>query len=256
MVETSNLIQERNLTNNVLLAGFGNPKEVLKDAWVFMNSSLSEGLPLAIGEAALSGIPIVATEVGATALVLTDPDNPATHYGEVVAPNDPTALARAQITLLAMMGQWTKYTGETVTPVPVLPVAPTPKDVVWITKRMHDQTPSRQKLGLLSRGVVLRSFHGNRYLREHEQMYWIQWHHARMRADLKLQEKDFSRYQFGATPRMTFAGEDKVALLEDSGGGKMVRWQDFAPIAKRKKQKKVRRRQGRMRSPSVEMTEV
>ncbi|RDI83168.1 hypothetical protein Vi05172_g6780 [Venturia inaequalis] len=261
MVETSNLIQERNLTNNVFLAGFGNPKEVLKDAWVFMNSSLSEGLPLAIGEAALSGVPIVATEVGATALVLTDPDDPATRYGEVVPPNDPTALARSQITLLAMLGQWTKYTDESLTKIPVLPVEPTPADVVWITKRMHDQTPSRRKLGLLSRDVVLRSFHGNRYLREHEQMYWIQWHHARMRADVKLMAKDFSRYKFGAVPKLSFAGEDKVRLLEEGEEGK-IKWQDFAKVVRKKKEKKTKKAKARMRrgarteTPSFEMTEV
>ncbi|TID17874.1 hypothetical protein E6O75_ATG10519 [Venturia nashicola] len=252
MVETSNLIQERNLTNNVFLAGFGNPKEVLKDAWVFMNSSLSEGLPLAIGEAALSGVPIVATEVGATALVLTDPDDPATRYGEVVPPNDPTALARSQITLLAMMGQWTKYTGEPARSVPVLPVAPTPTDVTWITKRMHDQTPSRRKLGLLSRDVVLRSFHGNRYLREHEQMYWIQWHHARMRADSRLQETDFSRYRFGAIPRMTFEGEDKVR----EGIGK-VKWQDFKKVSRKKKKgKKSGQCRDRVTARGLEMSQV
>lgn len=92
-------------------------------------------------------------------------------------------------------------------------------------------------------------------------MYWIQWHHARMRADVKLREKDFSRYQFGAIPRMMFAGEDKVRLLEEGGEGKMVKWQDFKPIIKkRRKVKKVARRRmrggDRTRSPSFEMTEV
>jgi glycosyltransferase involved in cell wall biosynthesis len=94
-LEMEKLIVERNLSEHVVLAGFGNSKEVLKDAWLFMNSSISEGLPLAIGEAALAGVPIVATEVGATALVLTDAEDPTQRYGEVVPPNDPVGLARA-----------------------------------------------------------------------------------------------------------------------------------------------------------------
>jgi glycosyltransferase involved in cell wall biosynthesis len=257
-IETNNLIQERNLTNNVFLAGFGNPREVLKDAWIFMNSSLSEGLPLAIGEAALSGIPIVATEVGATALVLTDPDDPNTRFGEVVAPNDPTALARAQINLLAMLGQWTKYTGETA-PIPTLPIAPTETDVEWISKRMVEQTDARRRLGLLSRDVVLRSFHGKRYLREHEQMYWIQWHHARMRRDTELKAKDFSAYQFGAVPQLRFAGEEKVLRPEreeevdaaETGMGAMIRWQDFRDMTKEEREERKRsRRRGTVQSRS------
>ncbi|KAF2157779.1 glycosyltransferase family 4 protein [Myriangium duriaei CBS 260.36] len=172
-LETTTLINTRGMSGKVTLAGFGSPKEVLKDAWLFMNSSLSEGLPLAIGEAALSGIPIVATEVGATALVLTDPDDPTKRYGEVVPPNDPEALARAQITLLAMLGPWTAYTHDD-TPPPPLPDTFTPNDVEWITKRMYEKQEDRKALGLKLREVVLRSFHGKRYLREHEQMYWIQ----------------------------------------------------------------------------------
>lgn len=62
-LEMAKLIVENNLSERVILAGFGKPKEVLKDAWLFMNSSISEGLPLAIGEAALAAVPIVATEV-------------------------------------------------------------------------------------------------------------------------------------------------------------------------------------------------
>jgi glycosyltransferase involved in cell wall biosynthesis len=242
-LETNNLIQERNLTSNVFLAGFGNPKEVLKDAWVFMNSSLSEGLPLAIGEAALSGIPIVATEVGATALVLTDPDDSTTRYGEVVPPNDPAALARAQVNLLAMLGEWTKYTGETA-PTPTLPIEISASDVVWILKRMHDKTKERQALGLKSREVVLRSFHGNRYLREHEQMYWIQWHHSKMRSDEMLKSKNMSSYEFGAQPALRFSDVDAKDLdgegkdLKKEEAARHIPWQRFPKELKKKTKKR------------------
>lgn len=162
-IETEKMINDLGIQRTVKLGGFGKPTEVLKDAWLFMNSSLSEGLPLAIGEAALSGVPIVATEVGATAQVLTDADDPSILYGEVVPPNDPVALARAQLSLLAMLGPWTKYTQDD-TPPPPLPSVFTARDVEWITQRMYDKAADRKKLGLRLRDVVQRKFNGDRYL--------------------------------------------------------------------------------------------
>lgn len=199
-LEMEKLIVDNNLTEHVVLAGFGKPSEVLKDAWLFMNSSISEGLPLAIGEAALAGVPIVATEVGATALVLTDPNNPEQRYGEVVPPNDALGLARAQIAILSMSGPWAKFTdyGEG----PPLPDVITPgEDVEKLTARFYKYAEDRRKLGLLSREVVLHSFHGSRYLREHEQMYWIQWHLAQMRANKDLKAKPF---RFGAPEHLRY----------------------------------------------------
>ncbi|KAF4554721.1 Hypothetical protein D9617_3g017890 [Elsinoe fawcettii] len=220
-LETTTLINTRGMSGKVTLAGFGSPKEVLKDAWLFMNSSLSEGLPLAIGEAALSGIPIVATEVGATALVLTDPDDPSKRYGEVVPPNDPEALARAQISLLAMLGPWTAYTHDEVKP-PPLPETFTPEDVAWITKRMYEKVEDRKALGLKLRDVVLRSFHGKRYLREHEQMYWIQrkWAETRRRGLISKMHPGASGV-FGGDGLYAYdvAAEEEQAVRP--------RWQDF-----------------------------
>jgi len=185
-IDMAGLIESCNLTDRVILKGFGKPQKALEDAWLFMNSSLSEGLPLAIAEAALAGVPIVATAVGATSLVLTDPDDPALRYGEVVPPNDPTALARAQISILAMAGPWAKFSGDvdkrgSVLPHLHVPETITSRDVEWLSKRMYEKQEARLQLGLLGRQVVLRGFHGKRYLREHEQMYWVQWHLAHMR---------------------------------------------------------------------------
>jgi glycosyltransferase involved in cell wall biosynthesis len=235
-IETYQLIADRNLGGNVFLKGFGNPKEVLKDAWLFMNSSLSEGLPLTIGEAALTGIPIVATEVGGTALVLTDPDDKACKYGEIVPPNDPLSLAQAQINLLAMLGHWAKYTDD-IAPLPKLPDRIRADDVDWITKRMYEKTADRQKLGLKCREVVLKSFHGARYLREHEQMYWIQWHMARMNADERLYLQARLSFPFGVPEQLRYNADgrftNRVDELDEEGrqvlnkGVKKIRWQDF-----------------------------
>ncbi|KAH7134435.1 hypothetical protein EDB81DRAFT_903410 [Dactylonectria macrodidyma] len=218
-LEMEKFIVDNNLSGKVILAGFGNPREILKDAWLFMNSSISEGLPLAIGEAALAGVPIVATEVGATALVLTDPNNPDQRYGEVVPPNDPLALARAQISILSMVGQWTKFTDEAdqKTDIPTLPDEITPTDVEWLTKRFYAKAEYRRELGMLSRKVVLHSFHGNRYLREHEQMFWVQWHQSKMRSDEDLRARSYSRFKFGTpTPLRYLEEEDAEAAAEEA----------------------------------------
>ena len=220
-VETEEMITSLGIGNTVKLGGFGSPKEVLKDAWLFMNSSLSEGLPLAIGEAALAGIPIVATEVGATAQVLTDVDDPSIRYGEVVSPNDPVALARAQISLLAMLGPWAKYTTDAAgTPMPELPSKFTEEDVEWITKRMHDKVEDRRALGMKLRDVVLRKFNGGRYLREHEQMYWIQRHFAEQRQDADLQSLAASHPKYNQPLHPKFV-EEKLTNWPTH------RWQDF-----------------------------
>ncbi|KAH0294534.1 glycosyltransferase family 4 protein, partial [Aureobasidium sp. EXF-3399] len=220
-LETTTLINSRNLNGKVILAGFGSPKEVLKDAWLFMNSSLSEGLPLAIGEAALSGIPIVATEVGATALVLTDPDDSTKRYGEVVPPNDPEALARAQLSILGMLGPWAEYTTDKIKP-PPLPDLFKPEDVRWILARMYEKADDRRALGLKLRDVVLRSFHGQRYLREHEQMYWIQrsWAETR-RCATKISRHPPANDAFGESNDFEYDDE------ADTGENAKARWQDF-----------------------------
>jgi hypothetical protein len=225
--EVIKLIQEYRLGENVLLKGFGKPDEVLRDAWIFMNSSISEGLPLAIGEAALAGVPIVATEVGATALVLTDPEKEGTRYGEVVPPNDPSALARAQISLLAMVGPWAAFT-ETKEACP-LPEDVGPGEAGWLSRRMVEKMEDRRKLGLLSRGVVIKSFNGRRYIREHEQMYWIQWYLAQMRGDASL--VNTSRFRFGARPEWTYWDGTNVGGEEAEDGAPRDKWHGFGGVA-------------------------
>ncbi|KAH6983617.1 hypothetical protein BKA56DRAFT_672274 [Ilyonectria sp. MPI-CAGE-AT-0026] len=213
-LEMEKFIVDHNLSGKVILAGFGNPKEVLKDAWLFVNSSISEGLPLAIGEAALAGVPIVATEVGATALVLTDTENPDRRYGEVVPPNDPMALARAQVAILSMVGPWTQFTDEAEmkTNAPTLPDEITPDGVKWLCDRFYAKSEYRRKLGMMSRQVVLHSFHGSRYLREHEQMFWVQWHQSKMRSDDYLRVQATQRFKFGTPAPLRYVEDNENAI--------------------------------------------
>lgn len=171
--ECQEILACKGLGPSVTLRGTADPAMVLANTWLFLNSSVSEGLPLALGEAALTGAPVVCTDVGASLRVLTDPDT-GKRYSEVVAPNDAYGLARAQINLLAMLDEWAQYAGDDPNnPAPVLPHKPTPRDVEIITKRMYDKTAERRKLGMMARDIVQKSFGGERYLREHEQMLWI-----------------------------------------------------------------------------------
>ncbi|KAF1955380.1 hypothetical protein CC80DRAFT_93164 [Byssothecium circinans] len=171
--ECQEILACKGLGQSVALKGTADPAMVLANTWLFLNSSVSEGLPLALGEAALTGAPVVCTDVGASLRVLTDPDD-GKRYSEVVAPNDAYGLARAQINLLAMLDEWTQYAEDPPDkPAPVLPHKPTPRDVEIITRRMYEKTEQRRKLGMMARSIVQKSFGGERYLREHEQMLWI-----------------------------------------------------------------------------------
>ncbi|KAI9794230.1 MAG: hypothetical protein M1816_006156 [Peltula sp. TS41687] len=175
--ECQEIVASKALRDNCVLRGTADPAKVLEETWVFMNSSISEGLPLALGEAALAGAPIVCTDVGASLRVLTDPDD-LKRYSAVVAPNDVRSLARAQIQILAMIGEWAQY-AEDDGPAPVLPASPSPGDVRVITQRMYDKGEDRRKLGMMAREIVQKSFSGDRYLREHEQMLWIGKHRSK-----------------------------------------------------------------------------
>ncbi|KAJ5930600.1 Glycosyl transferase family 1 [Penicillium verhagenii] len=169
--ECQEIIASKGLRGRVTMRGTADPMKVLEKTWLFLNSSLSEGLPLALGEAALTGAPVVCTDVGASLRVLSDPDD-FSRFSAVVAPNDALALARAQISMLALLGEWSQYAGDDEV-APILTSAPTPKDVAIITRRMYEKTAQRRELGMKTRQIVQKSFSGARYLREHEQMLWI-----------------------------------------------------------------------------------
>lgn len=173
-VECQELIASKNLGEHCILKGLGRPDVALQDAWVFLNSSISEGLPLAMGEAALTGVPVVCTDVGASFCVVTDEES-GERFSEVVAPNDSESLARAQISVMALVGQWSEYgEDEPGFSVPVLEYpTPKPESVAAIHSRMIEKQEQRRKLGMMGRKNVLKNFSSERYLREHEQMLWI-----------------------------------------------------------------------------------
>ncbi|KAL4804605.1 hypothetical protein BDV18DRAFT_153061 [Aspergillus unguis] len=171
--ECQEVIASKRLRQHVVLKGLGNPSVVLQDAWLFMNSSVSEGLPLAMGEAALTGAPVVCTDVGASFCVVTDRAM-GKRFSEVVAPNDYDSLARAQIRVLALLDPWSPFAeDEPGTIPPTLEFHPTPDQIRAISDRMYAKVEQRRKFGMLGRANVQNSFSSDRYLREHEQLLWI-----------------------------------------------------------------------------------
>ena len=172
--ECQELIASKGLRDHCVLKGLGNPSLVLQDAWVFLNSSISEGLPLAMGEAALTGVPVVCTDVGASFCVVTDLTS-GERFSEVVPPNDAESLARAQISIMGLLDKWAVHAQDAPGSSPPVLSYPNPsrEEVKQITRRMYEKTEQRRALGMMGRDNVLKNFSSERYLREHEQMLWI-----------------------------------------------------------------------------------
>lgn len=73
-----------------------------------------------------------------------------------------------------MIDDWAQYANDDPSHLaPILPHKPTPADVEILTRRMYEKSDQRRKLGMMARDIVQKSFSGERYLREHEQMLWI-----------------------------------------------------------------------------------
>ncbi len=89
--ETSSGIRERGLSERVRLLGVRQDiPDLLRAADGFVLGSAWEGLPIVLLEAAASGLPIVATDVGGNREIVMDPAG-----GRLVPARDPRALAEA-----------------------------------------------------------------------------------------------------------------------------------------------------------------
>ena len=237
--ECQELITAKNLSKSVVLKGLGDPHVALQDAWLFLNSSISEGLPLAMGEAALTGVPVVCTDVGASFCVVTD-ESTGKRFSEVVAPNDSESLARAQINVLACIGQWSAYAEDAPgTLVPALEYpSPTPATVAAINARMYEKQPQRRKLGMMGRTNVLNNFSADRYLREHEQMLWIgkllSPSYQRRNPQVLFQRPALRPVSLGASESLSFQNWDRMSrgtrrMLDSGDSGIATRPSSFSP---------------------------
>eukprot|EP00741_Cyanophora_paradoxa_P012256 tig00020604_g11843.t1 len=158
------------LEANVTLCGLGNSPIVLPRGWLMLNSSRSEGLPLALGEAGLCGLPVVCTDVAGSKEIIQVPEDPSRVFGALVPPVDHAALARAQLEVFCMTGYLPELAGEP-RPGPSL-------DALLrggpgaLRARMAEAKLLRQRLGMRYRANVAASFGLDRYKREHEQQIW------------------------------------------------------------------------------------
>ncbi|KAJ3129659.1 hypothetical protein HK100_008491 [Physocladia obscura] len=168
-------IKELNLEANVFLKGLGNATNVLPTGWIFVNSSITEGLPLAIGEAGLCGLPVVCTDVGGSREVVSDLKTGAV-YGAVVPPSRPRQLALGQLEVFAMTNGLDSFVDPTRKIMPVVNVIDLleeGKDA--LAKRIADPEINalREKLGEMFRHKTMSVFSIARYCREHEQVLWL-----------------------------------------------------------------------------------
>lgn len=82
------LLDQHGLRERVSLLGERDPAEAVAASDVACSSSLGEGFPNVVGEAMAAGVPVVATDVGDSRVLLGD-------GGLVVPPESPAALAQA-----------------------------------------------------------------------------------------------------------------------------------------------------------------
>jgi glycosyltransferase involved in cell wall biosynthesis len=89
------------VTDRFVFAGFrSDVDELIRDAAILAQSSLTEGLPNVVLEACAAGVPVVATDVGGTREVVTEGIN-----GHLVPAGDPRLMARRVLELLGDPGR-------------------------------------------------------------------------------------------------------------------------------------------------------
>lgn len=185
-------IASNGLGGNVFLMGSGLAPKVLPRGWVFLNSSASEGLPLALGEAGLAGLPVVCTDVGGSYEVVSDSERT---YGGIAPPRDPEKLARAILKVLSM----TDELGD----VGLSTFAGKPEE---LESRIYESSKERRLLGMKYRCYVKTKFGIDRYLREHEQV--IAWSAL---CNQEMQKVDKSKANSKDASSTLYAGEEPKA---------------------------------------------
>ncbi|KAJ3333123.1 hypothetical protein HDU93_008790 [Gonapodya sp. JEL0774] len=172
--ECTSLIASYNLQKHVLLKGLGNPGAVLPTGWVFVNSSITEGLPLALGEAGLCGLPVVCTDVGGSREVISDLKTGVV-YGAVAPPSRPRQLAQGILSVLAMIDGLDSIVGESSSLSVHDFIARGPQGMAELESRITNEATKvmRHKLGMMLRERTMQKFSIAKYWRVHEQMLYL-----------------------------------------------------------------------------------
>ncbi|KAI9346990.1 hypothetical protein BDR26DRAFT_92204 [Obelidium mucronatum] len=175
-------IKDLNLESNVTLKGLGNPALVLPTGWIFVNSSITEGLPLAIGEASLCGLPVVCTNVGGSLEVISDLKTGAL-YGAIVPPSRSRQLALAQLKVLGMTDGLDSFVDPSRSDSPMVSVQDLIASPEALETRIMDPEIGklREQLGEMFSKKTQSVFSIARYCREHEQVLWLGALYARLK---------------------------------------------------------------------------
>lgn len=107
--ECHNVIQSLGLEQRVCFRGFQGPDHIMPQLGLVVLTSISEAFPLVLIEAFASGVPVVATDVGACREMIegrTPEDRALGAAGAVVPIADPEATAEAAIALLTNEVAW------------------------------------------------------------------------------------------------------------------------------------------------------
>ena len=104
--EMESYVHEHHLDSSVILTGnVFNAYQYLPAFDVFVLSSLSEGLPLAVLEAMIAKLPVIATDVGAVKDTITN-------KGKLIPSTDTAALASAMQEYIELENQQLKFLGD------------------------------------------------------------------------------------------------------------------------------------------------
>ncbi|KAL3151781.1 hypothetical protein ABBQ38_012755 [Trebouxia sp. C0009 RCD-2024] len=94
------LISKLGMEDHVVLKGVAKPSEILRQGWMYLQSSISEGLPISILEAGMSGLCVVCTDVGGCAETMSDGRS---SFGRLLPARNHKLLAYAQLEVMAML---------------------------------------------------------------------------------------------------------------------------------------------------------
>ena len=103
------LVANLDLQENVKFLGFQKVEDIFRQIGLLVLTSISEALPLVILEGYASGVPAVATDVGACRELIEGgcpADQALGRSGDVVPIANPEAVARAALPLLQDEGAW------------------------------------------------------------------------------------------------------------------------------------------------------
>ena len=111
-LECLSLIKTLNLENNIKFKGFQKLEEIFSQVGILTLTSVSEGMPLVVIEGFAAGVPAVTSNVGACKELIYGKDEEDLRLGkagEIIPSANPSAAAKAYVSLLNDKQLWQQY---------------------------------------------------------------------------------------------------------------------------------------------------